>query len=432
MSNHEWDGLYNLSVNEQNVSLEAVGGLMHGTNIKAVYDQHCAELKVDVKLAKEIIKFDAHFVTKNSDHVSFFGSALLGVYPIRWTDDERNRWLDDILQVDELALKDDLHALPTIDPEHKVATDIVNLSFIYMLNRLHNEKSLPGPLKQDAMKSVIAIMHYKFLTSLMVRNFPYPADEAVAKATYNELTMKFDIKRLGSWGALVRNRAEDNIKPSALHYQTFVYMRDDKAVQYSVSDMQTRIREVVKAQVAVFYRVRDANGKIVSTSSLLATDDGFTVRDLRRAHSQYHGYLISVISEPKNFIRKELFDAVLALNPSANPETTQLALKYVSINFNDRKKVYLKRLADELLVYTFNFIRVKRIPTNDLKEIAIRLRAMFTGSRINDERILELRELTDKAVYESLPKRTGVPISPERTAVMLYMVLRALTKNYYS
>lgn len=401
-------------------------------SIRGVYDHHCKELKIDTKFAKEIIRFDANFVTKNADHVNFFGSGLLGVYPIRWTDDERNRWLDDILQVDEIALKDDVFRLPTINPEHKVATDIVNLSFVYVIHRLTNEKTLPGPLKTEAIRSTIAIMHYKFLTSLMVRNFPYPADEAVAKATFNELSLKFDIKRLGSWGALIRNRAEENTKPSALHYHTFTTMRDDTAVQYMVSDIQTRIREVVKAQVIVFYRIRESNGKIVSTSSVLTTDDGITIKDVRRTFNQYHNYLMGVIAEPRDFVRKELFDVVMALNPSANPETTNQALKYLSVSYSDRKKAYTKQLVEDLLIYTFNFIRTKKIPTHDLKEIAIRLRAMFTGSRINDKTILELRELSDRVVYESLPKRTGAPISPERTAVMLYIVLRALTKNYYS
>lgn len=401
-------------------------------SIKGVYDHHCVNLKIDAKFAKEIIRFDVNFITKNADHVNFFGSGLLGVYPIRWTDDERNRWLDDILQIDEIALKDDVHSLPTINPDHKVATDIVNLSFVYVIHRLANEKTLPGPLKADAIRSTIAIMHYKFLTSLMVRNFPYPADEAVAKATFNELSLKFDIKKLGSWGQLIRSRAEENTKPSALHYHTFLYMRDDAAVQYMVSDIQTRIREVVKAQVIVFYRIRETNGKIVSTSSVMTTDDGFTVKDVRRTHNQYHNYLMGVITEPRDFIRRELLDVVMALNPSANPDTTTNALKYLSSNYSDRRKTYIKSLVEDLLIYTFNFIRTKRIPTHDLKEIAIRLRAMFTGSRINDKAILELRDLTDRLVYESLPKRTGVPISPERTAVMLYTVLRALTKNYYS
>lgn len=403
-----------------------------GDYIKKVFDTHCSDLKVDSALAKEIIKFDVQFLTKNSDHVNFFGSGLLGVHPIRWTDDERNRWMDDILQVDEIALKMDIHALPTIDTNHKVATDIVNLSFVYMLYRLSSESNIPGPLKTDAMRSVIAIMHYKFLTSLMVRNFQYPADEAVAKATFDSLSLKFDIKRLGSWTALIRNRAEEYTKPSALHYHTFKHMRDDLAVQYMISDVQTRIREVVKAQVVVFYRVRETNGKIVSTSSLLATDEGFTVRDVRRTKSIYHSYLNTVITEPRDFIRRELLDVVMALNPSANPDTTVNALKYLSLNYSVKQKQYIKVLVEELLIYTFNFVKSKSIPTNDLKTIAIRLRAMFTGSRINDKTILDLRDKTDKIVYDSLPKRTGVPISPERTAVMLYIVLRALTKGYYS
>ncbi len=399
-------------------------------NIKSVFDHHCAALEISPKFAKELVQFDQKFVTKNSDHVNFFGSPYLGVYPIRWTDEERNRWVDDLLAVDEIALKDDIRQLPTIDPSHTVATDFINLSFVYILYRLYNS-GLESALKHAAMMSVVRIMHYKFLTSLMAHYFRYPADEAIAKATYTALTLKFDIKRLGSWGALITDRAEVVTTKNSLHWLSFTTMRDDHAVQRMISDVQSRIREVVKAQVAVFYKVRENGDRVLSTSSIITTDEGFTVRDVKRTISTYLNYMNSIMPQSRDFVREDLLNIIGKLNPSANPIIVKQALVYMSDNYLEVKKPYVKKIVEEVIVYSFNFIRNNRIEKSDLPNIAIRLRSMFTGSRVNDPAILEMRQIGDQIVIESQVRRTGVPISPERTAMLLYVVLRAMTKNHY-
>lgn len=399
-------------------------------NIKSVFDHHCATLEITPKFAKEIIEFDQRFVTKNSDHVNFFGSPYLGVYPIRWTDEERNRWVDDLLAVDEIALKDDIRQLPTIDPTHTVATDFINLSFVYILFRFHNS-GLESNLKHMAMMSVVRIMHYKFLTSLMAHYFRYPADEAIAKATYTALTLKFDIKRLGSWGALITDRADIINTKNSLHWLSFTTMRDDHAVQRMISDVQSRIREVVKAQVAVFYKVRENGDRVLSTSSIITTDEGFTVRDVKRTISNYLNYMNSILPQSRDFVREDLLNIIGKLNPSANPVIVKNALAYMSDNYLELKKPYVKKVVEDTIIYSFNFIRNNRIEKSDLPNIAVRLRSMFTGSRVNDPAVLELRQFGDQIVIESQVRRTGVPISPERTAMLLYIVMRAMTKNHY-
>jgi hypothetical protein len=399
-------------------------------NIKSVFDHHCATLEITPKFAKEIIEFDQRFVTKNSDHVNFFGSPYLGVYPIRWTDEERNRWVDDLLAVDEIALKDDIRQLPTIDPTHTVATDFINLSFVYILFRFHNS-GLESNLKHMAMMSVVRIMHYKFLTSLMAHYFRYPADEAIAKATYTALSLKFDIKRLGSWGALITDRADIINTKNSLHWLSFTTMRDDHAVQRMISDVQSRIREVVKAQVAVFYKVRENGDRVLSTSSIITTDEGFTVRDVKRTISNYLNYMNSILPQSRDFVREDLLNIIGKLNPSANPVIVKNALAYMSDNYLELKKPYVKKVVEDTIIYSFNFIRNNRIEKSDLPNIAVRLRSMFTGSRVNDPAILELRQFGDQIVIESQVRRTGVPISPERTAMLLYIVMRAMTKNHY-
>ena len=401
--------------------------------IKAVFDHHCGNLRVDDALARRIITFDNQFVTKNPDHVNFFGSALLGVYPVRWTDVERNTWIDDIIDFDEIGLRVDLFKLQSIDPKNKVATDLVNLSFVYVLHRLNASDDIKSAMKETAMRSVIAIMHYKFLSSLMAYYFPYPADEALAKTTYNSLSLKFDIKRLGSWGALIRNRAETVTAKNSLHNTTFQFMRDDKSVQYMVTDIQTRIRDVVKSQTQEFYRIKEADGKIINTSKILLTDEGFTVKDTRRTYSQYATYMDRVISDFADLHRKELLAVIMKLNTSADERTVTEAIRFIHQNYREDKKLaYVRKYVEEVLMYSLNFIHEKKYKMNDLGNILLKLRAMFVGSRVNDTAILAIRDMGDRIILGTGTTKPGALVSPERTALTMYIIARALTKNYYT
>lgn len=408
-------------------SVESAAALI---NIRSVFEKQCGHLVIDNAFCRSVRSFAQYFITKNEDHINFFGTGLLGVYPLRWTTDDRDRWVDDILQADETELERELHALPSIRTDWKRQSDVVNNSFVYILHRLDNETKLDAKLKLETQVDVICIMLSKFLSSLMAHYFPYPADESVARATYASLSLKSDIKRLGSWGALIRSRATDTLVPKSLHRDTIRYMQNDTSIQYMIQDMQSRIKDVVKTYSIAFHQVRDADGRAITTSSVLELEDGIVVKDVKRAFAAYSRYIHQVVGDPSNFIRKELVAAVLSAVNSANESVFNNVLNYVSINYSDTKKKWIKEFVDETILYSFSFISDQRIPANDLIAILKRLRSMFTGSRINDPAILALRETGDKIVNATI-SRGKVPPAPERTALLLYIVMRTLTMNHY-
>lgn len=407
--------------------------------IRKIFEHHCGDLKIDEKLAKSIIRYDVNFVTKNNEHVSFFGSALLGVHPVRFIDDDRHRWMDDILDVDEILIKDDVDKFfdsmknhpSELDKVGMVGRDVFNLSCVFLCHKFH-KSNLPTKIKNEALTSILLILHYRLASSILAHFYPYPADPAIAKATYNALSKKFDIKVLGSWSKLFRKRCEDILSNTGIHKDTMKYMREDKAIVYVITDIQTRIRNSIKAQATIFYRIRDGGGKIISTSSMMETDDGLMVKDTKRDINQYTAYAHEVIPDSRNFIRRELLDVIMEVNPSANPALVNSSLVYISDQFDNRKNKYIRETMDACLLYSLNFIRTQRINTSDLKVVLFRLKSMLTGARVNDATVLMLRKNGDKIVQAVLPKNTTAPVSPDRTAVLLYVIMRTLTKNHYS
>ena len=74
--------------------------------IKDIFDEECSHLKIDTKLAKVVSGFVIGFANRNEDHVAFFGGNLMGVQRVRFTTEDPNMWMDDIIEGDDYALKD--------------------------------------------------------------------------------------------------------------------------------------------------------------------------------------------------------------------------------------------------------------------------------------------------------------------------------------
>ena len=111
--------------------------------VKDVYDDLADHIVFDTAFCSKLIVYYMDFVNKNENHILFFGGHLLGVYPVSFTDEDRTKWFNEILGVDELVLRPHLIKIPAINEEFAVSSDTWNLSAIWLLHRIYNVKKLP-------------------------------------------------------------------------------------------------------------------------------------------------------------------------------------------------------------------------------------------------------------------------------------------------
>ena len=415
------------------VGLPSLEARSSGTigEIKRVFQSHLEHLKPDNNLARHIRIYEQSFANKNNEHVSFLGSALLGVYPIRFTTDDRDMFFDEVLDADEYDIKKDLFDLPCIDPSFKVSSDVFNQSCIYLLHLLYHSKMLSDKAKHDAMVDVVKILHYRFLSSLMAHYFKYPADREVALATYASLSKKYDIKQYGSWRALIEARAKAIIAKTAIHFHTIDRYEDDTAIIYMINDIQGRIRQVVKSMTAEFHSIKDRNARIITTSKVITLDGETRLRDHKSATGEYRRYIHEIISDKPSFIRDELVDVICDAISSLPPKLILSTLDYVSANYGGRDQG-ISSLLDETLQHAFDFINTREVSTSDLLTLTFRLKAIYTASRTSDPVLLNMRKIADKIIVKAVGNKSPTVMSSIRTGLMLYIVLRTLSMKHYS
>lgn len=403
--------------------------------IKDVFDEHCDGLKINRRFVKEIHRLQLGFVNRSDDHVHFFGSGLLGVYPVRYRTSDKETWLNDLLEVEESDLVEDIKKLDSIDPTWVRATDPVNLSTVWLLHQIHNSTTLSPREKDTALVDLMLVLQYKFISSIMAHFFPYPADEEVAMATYAALNRKFDIKVYGSWGSLLQARAKSIVSADSIHHSTFVKMDDDAAIVYMVGDIQARLREIVKKMSKMFYLVRDNNTRISSTSAVAEMDGAIGVKDKTRDYTSYSRYTHSIISDRNTFIRQELLKVVSEVMHTMPERYLEETLTYCSKNYGQRGDKRIGELIDETLLHAFDYISTQRglmASPSDLGRLVANLRSLYMASRMSDPGLLKMRDLATGIVEDSVKSRNGAVIASVRTGLQIYLVLRTFTKNHYS
>ena len=404
-------------------------------SIKEVFEDICSTLEIGPKLAKAIASYRLGFVNKNQDHAEFFGSNLLGVHQVRFTNTDRAAWFEDVVKADEFALDERIIALPNVNEDFIVSSDTMNISCAWLLHAVFNTKKLNDKEKHAVMVDVAMVLQYKFFTSRLFRLFKYPADREVAEATYAALSGKFAIKQAGSGDAMFRARAEEVVGDSGLHKHAIRVMNDDLEVVYLLNDMQGRIRDMLKKIYDLHLRTHRTGVKIKSLGATVEHDGEEVLRDRTKGVQNYRLYIESVIGDRNSFIKEELTEIIERTMKTMPPKLFKQSLEWMSDNYNQRTGTVVGEIVAETIVHMFDyFSQNKGLIKNasDSPGLLSRLRGVYMSSRSTDPALLVLRDKTEEMVKKATANRNTTILASVRTGVLLYIVLRTICKHYYA
>lgn len=402
--------------------------------LKEVFDEAGKDLVVDNRLAQRIARYRSSFVSKNEEHIAFFGGNLLGVQVVRHTPSDRAILFEDVLGMDEQYLSDRVLDTELIEPEYNRVSDPYNSAALYLLHRLMTSTKMSPKVKEQAMIDTVFMLQAKLLTSILSHWFQHPANPEEAKATYAQLSLKFDLKVHGSWNAWLINRAETFLLPTAIHYASIQRFAPDKAILYAITEPQDRLREVVKSMYAVYMEVRRTGSRIRSTSSTLEMDGELAVRTKEVNAKLYLAYSQNVLSDKATFIRDEAFTLVKESVSSVSPDLLRKMLVYVSDNYNRRHGMPIEPMVQELVLHAIDYIAQNKLflrRTDDLGILVTRLKHLYQASRLKDQGLIKARDAAEKLVDKARLTKNPAQQASLRTALQLYVVVRVITMNYY-
>lgn len=403
-------------------------------DIKKVFENAFSDIKADAKLAKRISDFQIEFINKNEDHLAFFGGNLTGAHVVRFTPKDREKFFTDVCQVDELEIEDKLLQVPAVKKDRIVSSDVFNQTCMWLIHMFANS-SLPEKAKEQAMVDVALILHFRFITSILFRDYKYPVDPQVATATYAQLSFKFAIKQYGSWYATLEARSKELTKPDGLHYNTFLHYNDDEDIIYLINDTQGRIRDMMKNLYRELKKVLNQGSKIKTTSNIIELDNEQIFKDKTKSLLNYTRYMQSIVGDKDVFIKQEILDVLEKIVFTAPPKLVRQTLEWCSANHRYVKDKEVEEFIEKTVINSFEYLANNRTvyrETTDLAEFVARLRGIYMASRMNDPEIIELRDRAEKIVRKATTTKNSSVVSAVRTAILLYVVIRAFTMSHYS
>ncbi|ATA65609.1 hypothetical protein 2050HW_00274 [Serratia phage vB_SmaM_ 2050HW] len=398
--------------------------------IKQLFDSTYSHISFDPSLAKKINTFVRVFMNKG-EHSAFFGSGLLAAHKVRWTMTELKEWFDNIAVTDMDTLKINIDNLDNIDPNHIVTTDAFNLTTIYFVHRVLTSDKLNPTQKTNCAIDIIRVLHFKFICGILTQYFPYGTDPQIALRTYEAMSYKYDLKQYKTWAKLIEERAKSIIATNGIHYESFIRFNDDDDVKYILSDIQTRIRVVIKTLTALYYQVKEAGDRVIATSTMVEVDGSLEVRDVKRLFPMYRRYLNETITDTSSFVKPELVDLISKTNPSLQPKLLTETLTFISTMYSKPQGKKVKSFVERTLEYTFDFIHARGINPQNLAELISGLKGVINASRNKEPDVMFLRTNGDDLVRKATGRNPPTPVSSERTGVILYIVLRTVTMKYY-
>lgn len=405
------------------------------TSIKAVFDDACGKLVLNPRYLDRLEHYVISFINRSKDHITFFGGNLTGVEVVRFKDADRHRWFDELLEVDELLIEDRIHALPTVNTEFFVSSDVMNLSCLWLTHAFFHAKHLTPDQRRRGQHAAIMVLQIRFLTSRLFRHFRYPADRALAEATYAELSNKFSLKQHGSWKRLLDARADEIISEDSIHYQTFKNFFPDEEVINTVNDIQGRIRSIVKNIFGVFMQVAKQGSRVLTTSSVVEHDGVEILKDRTKSNAVYLNYINSTITDKNAFVKDELIRVVEKMMPTMSDRLFRQTLGWLSDNYRQRGAGLIEEVVSETLVHVFQYMQDNRNlikNKEDLPTLLSRIRGVYMSSRSTDPVLMSLREKTEKIVSMATSNKNASILAAVRTGVLLYIVVRTITMKHYA
>jgi hypothetical protein len=401
-------------------------------SVLAIFNEHCTR-PIDRKFSLAVVSWVRDIARKSDrlrDHINFLGGNLIGTYPFVMVNEDFYMWKHEVLQIiDYDKLQSDLYDLPDINRSYKVSSDAINLSFLWVVYRALIS-DLPEKEKMILATAALMGLQYKILSSLHTRRFPYPADEGVAQMVYESLDNKSQLKRFGSWQAMLDDRAESILAHDALHAKTIRTLEPDLGLVAALNDISTRLRSLVQSLTDKFYEIKEKQSKLITTSKFTVLEGEAILKDSVNSYAHTKNAMYHIVPDKNNFIKTDLVEAVILTVKTATEFYLTKVLQFMSENYTATKikghHIDIPELVDEIIMFTLSLLKRENIHLTNIPEVANKLKNVLSSSRFKSREYDDIKEKIDFITEHSLINVHVNVVVSTRIAVVFYIALRAL------
>jgi len=398
-------------------------------DIKDVFDKHLHGIKYDKALYNKLKLFRINWSVKSDDYIDFLGGNLIGVQDIRFSTRDEDAFFVDILNIDQNNLKMDIFNTKGINPSWKVSSNPTYLTLLYLMYAFYNSKDIDKDL-ENVLRELYYIFAYKAISSLIMNGFKFTVKPAIAKATYERLSNRFIIKKIGSWQKLFTYRSLDIMPTNGLHNKAIKRFTTDDAIKIA-NDVQGRIRDTFKNIYGVMVEVINEDIGLINTTTNVTKDSEGDEKNADITHRQdkYIIYLNSIISKPSDFVHEDVLIIIATVLPNLDINLLRTALLHISKVYVPNSKIDIIKSS---MLANIEYLNSKNYSGDYLKDIIgilVALKGMWSSSRVKIDDVAIVKKEVYDIVKKAIDKKSKWVIVTTTIGVFLYVFLRSITKR---
>ncbi len=368
--------------------------------------------KVAEDLLKKIMMFKIELIQKNYDFMMFISTNLTGVYNAVFSQLDSERYFS-LFGVSEKKLVLKTNDLPDITPEWKVSSNPLYLINIYLI---HKYSTSNYKRKDEAIMILFEIMSYKILTSILYQFYKTKLTVDEAKAVFEKQTFKFLIKKLGSWDAVVKYKAELVMKDGT-YYDRIMSLTTLEAVG-TINAIQVSYKSLIKYIADISHS--GTKDKISSSSIIENTSDGKLIKEISNS-SVYINYLNSIVKFENDFISSGLIKIVISKVKNVDYDNVRSTLQYISKNENDLK------FLEKVIEYSLEYLTSKGESFNNGSlNYILSLKGFWSSGNSN---LKDIKNKIKEISFKATGRKTEWILNSTTITVICYIFTRAITKN---
>jgi len=399
---------------------------MHDTNMQAFSSPFLGLWKCYFKDSDRSGFFDLFSLeTDNLNRLIETRSGEVSVFGIDVKDILKDSRRDSVTYSKEAAfsgistatIKKTISTIPSINTEFKVISDPFNLFCVYVVYRIGVSK-LPQVVKYNAQFAVLKLLQYKFFTSIVSFRYRFRPQEAAMHATYEQLTERFDVKKYGSWKAVIEKRVQEMLDDTSIHKQAlttftaeFMRVKDSRDLIGSYSSIATdgegdkvllAQEDKLESAILQLYNTALVTARFLDDQAIRIVASQFTAisnQQFRRVLISFSEYAVRKYKEGKKDETKPQGEFTLLLGPA----------------------VFIRQAVQQSFRYCTN----SGININNPLQVLKTVKGVFSSSRISDSSILSVKMTVDVLVNEIQESRRETTVSALRIALVMYLVLLA-------
>lgn len=409
---------------------------MNKFELKELMDNEFKHINMDKEFYKKILSFVINWENKSSEYQEFVNSPLIGVHTIAFSTKDEGELFSDILRVDRDQLQQKIYKVDGINKNFLISSNVTNVTLVYLMH-----KTLTTSNDDEIIRNLYKIFSYKQIGSMYFNFFRFPLDRDKAVSTFEELSDRFLIKKLGSWEKVIIYQAElmviENKKVSNKgNKSNREKIKDFETLEVvsAINDMNGRMKDMLCKLAEVLYStIADKNSTLKSVNPVQDLGDGeMGIVSLTGGEYSYVQYLYSILDSRNDFVKSIGVDLVYQYVKKVDKSKLLRTLEYLT-------EIGLKRESEDdyvtrVMSESTEYLARQGIRGDYVSRLGLclkKLNGYFRTATVKSVPLLEAKKILKEHTQDALGLNTKSTISSIVIGIMLYLFVRAVGKNSF-